>query len=169
MEVSRSSEEAQKRAPTPHDLLRVVAHGNRKGAPAVSDLRCVDVVRAVLGDPIRRAGQELFFHCPKTKNHKHGDHDPSFSVNECKNVWICRICGGGNAWQLAAFFADVSPDDKPAVVRWLENHGLSRPKSNLTLSAYAAEKKLPEGFLRTLGLEDDDFDGPAVRIPYWDA
>jgi hypothetical protein len=136
----------------------------------VIELKCVDIARVALGEPIRRSGQELFYRCPKGEKHKHDDRGPSINVNERKNIWICHTCGGGNAWQFVAFLADASPDDKPTVIRWLEDHGLSRPKANLTLATYASAKKLPESFLRELGLEDDTFEnGPAVRIPYWDA
>ena len=39
-----------------------------------------------------------------------------------------------------------------------------------TLSAYAGYKRLPEAFLKELGLSDMSHQGsPALRIPYWDA
>jgi hypothetical protein len=45
----------------------------------------------------------------------------------------------------------------------------ARPKHGCTLKEYSEMKKLPEGFLRGLGLRDVTYlDKPAVRIPYPD-
>jgi MarR family len=47
--------------------------------------------------------------------------------------------------------------------------GNARTKHGCTLKEYSEEKKLPEGFLRGLGLRDlTYFEKPAVRIPYPD-
>lgn len=89
-------------------------------------LQCEAIVRAVLGEPPRQAGAELLWHCPN-----HDDGHPSLSVNPAKNAWLCGPCGAsGTAWQLAAFLAKVSPDDKPAVKQWLADHGLELKRSS---------------------------------------
>src|SRR5919107_947235 len=47
--------------------------------------------------------------------------------------------------------------------------GAAHPKHGCTLKEYSEEKKLPEGFLRGLGLRDVTYqEEPAVRIPYPD-
>jgi DNA-binding transcriptional ArsR family regulator len=47
--------------------------------------------------------------------------------------------------------------------------GDARPKHGCTLKEYSGEKKLPEGFLRGLGLKEITYsEKPAVRIPYPD-
>src|ERR671921_1741985 len=47
--------------------------------------------------------------------------------------------------------------------------GDAHPKHGCTLKEYSEEKKLPEGFLRGLGLRDVTYqEKPAVRIPYPD-
>ena len=47
--------------------------------------------------------------------------------------------------------------------------GDARPEHGCTLKEYSEEKKLPEGFLRGLGLRDVTYlEKPAVRIPYPD-
>ena len=39
---------------------------------------------------------------------------------------MCGPCGAkGTAWQLAAFLAGVPPSNKPAVLAWLNEHGLT--------------------------------------------
>jgi len=81
---------------------------------------CEEIARAALGEPARRQGAELLWRCPR-----HDDKHPSLQVNTNKNVWICGPCGqSGNAWQLAAFLAGTSPDDKAAVTAWLCERGL---------------------------------------------
>lgn len=81
---------------------------------------CLDVARAAELKGERRSGNETLFECPN-----HDDHDPSLSVNEKKNCWMCGPCRAqGNAWGLAAFIAGVNADDKVAVKTWLDEHGL---------------------------------------------
>jgi len=89
------------------------------------DLQCVAIANCVLGSPVKRVGGELLYHCTQPENHSNGDSHPSLSVNPRKNCFFCGPCGAsGNAWELAAFLAKVSPDDKPAVMAWLREHGL---------------------------------------------
>jgi hypothetical protein len=83
-------------------------------------LPCYRVARAGLGEAVKRLGHELLYQCPN-----HDDQRPSLKINDEKNVWMCGPCGtGGNPWQLAAFIAGLSADDKPGVRRWLRERGL---------------------------------------------
>lgn len=117
----------EKVAPQPAPTMRAVAdpgvvaqHGTNRRGGANGRLQSEAVARAALGEPPRHAGAELLWPCPN-----HDDKHPSLSVNPSKNVWICGPCGmSGNAWQLAAFLAKLSADDKPAVKQWLTDHGL---------------------------------------------
>jgi putative DNA primase/helicase len=82
--------------------------------------RCLDVARAAGLHEGKRVGAEHYFGCCC-----HEDRRPSLAVNDTKDTWLCGPCGaGGTAWQLAAFVAGVDPADKPAVMTWLEEHGL---------------------------------------------
>lgn len=133
---------------------------------------CEQVARAGLGEPRKRPGVELLWRCPQ-----HDDQHPSLGVNPTKNVWMCGPCGvGGTPWQLAAFLAKVSPDDKPAVKKWLADRGLlsKRSSSNgkrtgagLTLARYAEAKRLPASFLESVGVKEIVYGkAPALEIPY---
>ena len=127
-------------------------------------LSCVEVARVSLGEPIRQAGQELFYRCPN-----HDDEHPSLKVNKGKNVWMCGPCGAsGNAWQLAVFIGKLDPNDKEGVVSWLKERGLSirtgnHPHMPITVADLARDKSLPTAFLEGLGLRNVT-DG--VLIPY---
>jgi hypothetical protein len=155
---------------------------------------CEQVALAALGEPAKRQGVELFWHCPHPERHNHGDRNPSLGVNPQKDVWKCwsENVGSKGGWSLAAFIAGLDANDKPAVKAWLREHGLllppkrvdpaaggggnSIPSENdatpqhpagLTLEQYAAAKKLPDAFLRGLGLSTIHIGAqPAVRIPY---
>jgi len=86
----------------------------------MKDLNCEAIAQAALGGAAKRQGAELLWRCPR-----HDDRHPSLQVNAKKNAWLCGPCGaGGNPWQLAAFIAGLSPDDKPAVTAWLRERGL---------------------------------------------
>ena len=129
------------------------------------DLQCIDVARASLGEPVRLAGDERFYHCP---NPKHDDHHPSLQINEKKNLWLCGPCGmAGNAWQLAAFIGGLDPSDKPGVRSWLHQRGLLKSpewtSSAITVDDLAHHKRLSPDFLRSLGLGNTS---EGVLIPY---
>jgi len=130
-----------------------------------SALQCFEVARAVLGEPVRRMGQELFFRCA---NPRHIDDHPSLKINQRKNVWMCGPCGAsGNAWQLAAFIGGLAPNDKVGITSFLRMHGCSSRQNGrrpvITIGDLALDKSLPEEFLRSLGLENID---EGVLIPY---
>ena len=127
-------------------------------------LTCVEVARACFGEPLRKAGPELFYRCPN-----HDDEHPSLQVNLVKNLWMCGPCGaGGNAWQLAAFIGKLDPNDNDGVISWLTKYGLSNGKENqahaaLTVDDLARDKCLPTKFLESLGLRNV---ANGVLIPY---
>ena len=89
-------------------------------------LTCEQVARAVLGEPAKREGPELLYHCPRPAQHKNGDAHPSLKVNPQKDMWGCFVCGesGKGGWSLAAFLGGCDPGDKAAVKTWLREHGL---------------------------------------------
>lgn len=147
-----------------------------------SKLTCEVVALAGLGEPAKRHGAELLWHCPHPERHSHGDRDPSLGVNLEKDVWKCwpEGVGGKGGWSLARFVAGLSPDDKRGVKAWLQAHGLLKGEPSrkahlnqgegggpripsddtatpqrpggLTLEQYAAAKRLPVAFLHELGL-----------------
>lgn len=81
------------------------------------DLQCLDVALAALGPARKVSGNEHYFPCNHPENHKNADAHPSLQVNAKKNVFMCAPCTvAGSAWELAAFLAKVSPDNKPAVM-----------------------------------------------------
>ena len=90
-------------------------------------LSCEEIVRKVLGEPMKRSGSELRWRCPN-----HDDRDPSLFVNVRKDCFLCGPCdASGNAWKLAAFLAHCDPDDKPAVTAYLrEQHLLTEPPAS---------------------------------------
>jgi hypothetical protein len=84
-------------------------------------MTCNDVANAARLDPGVRHGDEQPYRCPR-----HDDQRPSLFVNLKRNVWMCGPCGAkGTPWQLAAHCAGVQPSDKPAVLAWLTEHGLT--------------------------------------------
>ena len=86
---------------------------------------CEGVVRAALGEPVKREGAELIYRCPQPERHSNGDEHPSLKINTKKNVWSCFPCAAkGTAWALAAFLAGLDPGDKSALGAWLKERGL---------------------------------------------
>jgi hypothetical protein len=86
---------------------------------------CEDVIRAALGEPVKRQGAELFFRCPYPERHSSGDANPSLQINAKKNVWGCFPCNAkGTAWALAAFLARLDGADKTGVSEWLKQRHL---------------------------------------------
>lgn len=87
------------------------------------------------------------------------EHSGSFSVSE--RGYHCFACGAQGS--LAELAARLQP-----LHLCTSNGGVKVPI--FSFSAYAAAKRLPEPFLRELGLAERRFQGrPAVRIPYYDA
>ncbi|MDA2937164.1 phage/plasmid primase, P4 family [Acidobacteria bacterium AH-259-A15] len=81
---------------------------------------CLAVATAVLGQPKKTSGDEHHFLCPR-----HNDHNPSLKINDRKDVWLCKPCGGeGTPWALGAFLAGLDPSDKENVIAWLQEHNL---------------------------------------------
>jgi hypothetical protein len=81
---------------------------------------CEQIARAALGEPTKRGGAELLWHCPR-----HEDRHESLSINPQKNVFLCAPCqASGTAWGLAAFLAGLEAGDKAGVTGWLKEHGL---------------------------------------------
>ncbi len=81
---------------------------------------CYEVAQASGLQPRKKVGQEVLYTCPI-----HDDQRPSLKINPSKDCWLCGPCDrNGNGWALAAFIARVGPGDKPAVTRWLRDHGL---------------------------------------------
>lgn len=81
---------------------------------------CKDVALAGLGKPMKKSGNELLYRCPR-----HDDEHRSLKINVQKDVWMCGPCSAsGRAWALAAWIANVDPDDKEAVMKWLVDKGL---------------------------------------------
>jgi hypothetical protein len=61
----------------------------------------LDIAIDARRDP-RKKGSEYAIRCPYPDNHRHGDADPSCSINPEKNVWCCHACGAsGGAADLA--------------------------------------------------------------------
>ena len=151
-----------------------------------------EVIPAFTGTPLRGSGTErrarCVFHTP--------DQHPSLRVNVEKQLWHCPVCDlGGDVFARVRRHLDV---DFPAAVRWLADRaGLapgasSKPlpraegdggvsgrkpvehsngcsRAGATVSEYSKMKRLPEAFLRTLGLRDCTRDGQsAIRTPFLD-
>jgi hypothetical protein len=101
---------------------------------------CEAVVRAAMGMPARQIKDELLWRCPW-----HPDKHPSFQVNTKKNCFFCGPCGiSGNAWQLAARFANADPNDKPAVTGWMRQHGLLNEHSTTGRGGRPKQKRIAE-------------------------
>jgi hypothetical protein len=132
------------------------------------------VTAAVAQRNARRERGELRFTCPESAQHAHGDAHPSARWNPDKAVWRCDACGAkGGAVDLARRLDVALPTPTHR-----KSHRFTPPRTRATaqppgagctLAEYAAAKRLPEQFLRHLGLEDTEYRGrPAVRIPYRD-
>jgi len=123
---------------------------------------------AVLARAGRRERDEVRFRCPSGE---HADTHPSARWNRTKAAWCCDVCRtGSGALALAALLGVALPPRAPGgrgdtPTRKPIEH--SHTAAGCTLAAYAAAKRLPESFLRDLGLSDISYQrAPAVRIPY---
>lgn len=104
-------------------------------------LSCELVARTLLGEPHHTSSGESYYHCPN-----HEDKHPSLKINSRKDAFFCGPCGeSGNGWKLAAFFAHVAANDKPAIAHWLKEHGIT-PNGNG--EAAPKKEKLPNDAFR---------------------
>jgi len=96
----------------------------------------------------------------------HGDTNESLSVNMEKGLWHCHGCGeSGNAQTFLQKAEGLSPGeamDKLKKLAGIRNE----PKAKFNLTEYAKAKKLPEEFLKELGLKNGQKSG--ITIPYYD-
>ena len=125
---------------------------------------------------VRANGHGWMAHCPR-----HDDREASLSVTVGQDGRILLHCFAGcePARVVAAIgltLADLFPDNPngmghPSSPDGFEHSkGSDTPSSGLTLVQYATAKRLPEGFLRQIGLSDTHYHGsPAVRISYRDS
>jgi len=87
---------------------------------------CLEIAKRAGLQQGKTSGNEIRFLCPR-----HADKEPSLRVDTGKNCWFCSPCNsGGNAWDLAAWCADLSPDDKRSVTGWLKERGLPNGNGN---------------------------------------
>lgn len=112
----------------------------------------------------QRTGGETRFLCPA-----HDDHRPSARWNPAKRVWRCDACGAGGGYLDLAARLGVLPVGADAKRKMGEGRVLP-PQTDVqpcTLAAYAAAKRLPVDFLKSLGLTDFSYlSAPAIRVPY---
>ena len=89
-------------------------------APSKAYLTCESLGRAAWGEPVKREGEELLYHCANPLRHKNGDAHASLKINTSKNTWACFARGvGGTPWQLVAFITGLDPGNKQAIKAWL--------------------------------------------------
>jgi hypothetical protein len=117
----------------------------------------MNVVEAANLQPGEERGEDLAYRCPQHKP----DNNPSLLVNEQKDCWLCGPCDEkGNAWALAAFIAGVSPDDKPAVTKWLAEHKLisvKKKQPQKILAVYPYRNLNGDVVFETVRYEPKDF------------
>lgn len=93
---------------------------------------------------VRWHGDEATALCPF-----HDDHNPSFSINRRKGVWKCWAgCGSGGLKDLAERLGV----DPPAFMMCKREQAPVR-QDGITVAALAADKGLPESFLKNLGVK----------------
>ncbi len=127
-------------------------------------------------DGVRRYGDKAMARCPA-----HDDREASLSVKKSHDGRVLLHCHAGCSVErvvaaLELTMRDLMPDNGPDSARGRRGRGSYRPKNSATvqppncgcrLADYARTKRLPEDFLRELGLTDVFIGGlPAVRIPY---
>jgi len=123
------------------------------------NLTCEAVAGAWGGEPAKRQGDELLWHCPHPERHNHGDRKPSLGVNPKKDWWKCwpENVGGKGGWSLAAFIACVSPDDKPAVAAWLRERGLLDAGRRKIMATYGYTDEAGTLLYQVVRYEPKDF------------
>ena len=122
----------------------------------------MDLISRLQG--VKRTGDGWTARCPA-----HEDKHSSLSVAHRDGKWLLK-CHAGCAWEavVAALGIEASDlFDEERVLPLPNNTATLQRSPGLTLQQFAAEKQLPEEFLRACGLSDGKFNGrPAVQIPY---
>jgi putative DNA primase/helicase len=125
-------------------------------APARTTPTCSAIARTALGEPRRKAGDELFYPCPN-----HNDQKPSLQINTRKNCWICGPCRqDGGPWDLIHFLGGPEPSDKRGLARWFEKYGLGQSQIKARSCLVAAYSYTDEGgkeLFQQLRYEPKDF------------
>lgn len=129
-----------------------------------------------VGAPLTPAGQDkLHCCCPF-----HEERNPSFWVNTTNGMWKCESgCGSGNATSFLARIENISTGEAYAKLCGLA--GVETPKGRgkatgrrtgpgYSVREYALEKRLPEDWLRGIGVTDGGSDsiGGFIEIAYFD-
>ncbi len=129
-----------------------------------SDLE--DFIIKLLGEPKKRKGSELVYHCPFGERHSGGEDDnPSFYFNVNKGTYYCHGCGASGGWKKL----NEKLEGNMNLIQTQEKRDKIENTEGLTLENYAEEKKLDSEFLRKLGVQNGKWIGQsAVMIPYKD-
>jgi hypothetical protein len=142
----------------------------RRGLDAARDLDVCDILVSaeILAQPT--SSKNVTISCPYGEQlHSNCDRNPSCSVSTETGAWHCFGCENrGNLRQLLEAY---EVPEAQIHVHLGEGKKPDSPEKPVyrTVEEYARAKKLPEKFLRDLGLEDEVlFEEPTIRIPYRD-
>jgi hypothetical protein len=134
--------------------LEIIAFSLRLDAMNFS---CKAVALAYIGEPHHVYGSEIYYRCPN-----HDDQHPSLKINVTKDKWLCGPCGAsGGAWALAAFLARIGANEKQAVMKSLEDHGLAYSKHEKLQRPKAEEFHFVKAFYYTPILRNVRFETTA--------
>ena len=125
-----------------------------------------DFIIKLLGEPEKRKGNELIFHCPFGERHNGGkDDNPSFYFNIEKGTYFCHGCRSSGGWKKLS----EEQGGNMNLTQTQEKRDKIENTNGLTLDTYADKKKLDSEFLRELGVQNGTWNGQsAVMIPYKD-
>jgi hypothetical protein len=122
----------------------------------------MDIISRLKG--VKRTGDGWTAICPA-----HEDKQSSLSVAHRDAKWLLK-CHAGCAWEAVIAALGLKAGDlfdEERVHTPPNNTATLQRSAGLTLEQFAAEKQLPEEFLRACGLSDGKFNSrPAVKILY---
>lgn len=138
---------------------------NRKKRASPANATPCEVVVARL-ENVKRSGSGFTARCPA-----HEDQHNSLSVSEGVDGRALLNCFVG--CQVSTIVASIGLSLADLFPHQSRQDGMAPSQqcttATVTLTEYAAAKKLPVDFLRSLGLSDISYQGqPAIRIPYFD-